>query len=112
MDEDLQSELTALQEEWLNRLRACEASGMSVKAFAECEGIDRKRLYNWRKVLTRKGLLSPRQSVRFQRVAVQPATETTCACQVQLPNGVVVSVHGKVESAFLRKVFKAAATLS
>jgi len=112
MEEDLQRELTALQEKWLHRLRACEASGLSVKAFAEREGIDRKRLYNWRKVLTKKGLLSPRQPVRFQRAVVQPAADTSYAIQVQLPNGVTLSRAGEVSERVLNRVLKAAASLS
>ena len=68
--EELQIQLTALQQKWLARLRACEASGLSVKAFAEREGIDRKRMYSWRKTLTKKGLLPAHKPVRFQRAQV------------------------------------------
>ena len=111
MEQELQRELTALQEKWLARLRACQASGLSVKAFNEREGIDGKRLYTWRKTLTKKGLLSPGQRVQFQRAVINRSAETNCACQVQLPNGVAISFRGNVEPGLLTRVLKTAATL-
>jgi len=47
--------LTDKQRHWLQQLQACESSGVSVKAYAEQQGIKVKTLYYWKKTQIKKG---------------------------------------------------------
>ena len=49
--------LTEHQRSWLERIRACDASGMTMAAYAAEHGLDARTMYGARKVLKRKGLL-------------------------------------------------------
>ena len=101
--------LTALQREWLERLRACEASGQGMKAFADAEGFKVKTLYSWRKVLVEKGVLPRSNSTSLVRAqVVKAAVSEWC---IELPNGVSVAFAGEVKASSLAVVLKTASQL-
>ncbi len=53
--------LTDSQRHWLEHLRACEASGKGIAAYATEHGLDAKAMYTGKKTLVKKGVL-PRTS--------------------------------------------------
>lgn len=83
-----------------------------MKAFAEREGLDKKRLYYWKKALVNKGVLPRSRRARFHRAKViHPDTYRPCDWRVQLPNGVSVSFAGEVQAKVLALVLNTAARL-
>jgi hypothetical protein len=103
--------LTAHQRTCLERIEACEASGMRLSAYAAEQGLDVRSLYDARKVLKAKGLLSgSRGRVRFQRAEVV-AEGAESRWRIRLPNGAVVEMSGVVDSGSLSTVLSAVAKL-
>lgn len=101
--------LTERQQYWLKHLRACEASGQGMKAYALSQGLDIKDVYSWKKALVKKGVLPRTRAPRFQRAQMAPVVESHW--QVQLPNGVSVSFAGAVDANTLGTVLKTAAAI-
>jgi hypothetical protein len=111
MDGTGAEKLTAHQQACLEHIQACEASGMTLAAYAAQKGLDVGPLYGARKVLKRKGLLAVRQEPsRFQRVRVA-LVDSDVDWRVALPNGVTVAFSGAVEAGVLSTVLSAAAGL-
>jgi hypothetical protein len=102
--------LTEAQRHWLMRLRACEASGQSMKEYATGEGIDVQALYAWKKALVKKGVLPRTRRARFQRAQVAGPVGGS-EWRIQLPNGVSVAFAGAVDAGTLTTVLSAAAAL-
>ena len=101
--------LTERQQYWLKHLRACEAAGQGMKAYALCEGLDVKALYAWKKTLVKKGVLPRTRPSRFQRAQLAPVMESRW--QVQLPNGLSVLFAGTVDAGTLGMVLNTAAAV-
>lgn len=101
--------LTERQQYWLKHIRACEASGQKMKAYALSEGLDIKALYCWKKTLVKKGVLPRTRPSRFQRAEIVPLVESHW--QVQLPNGVAVTFAGEVNANTLTTVLHTVAQL-
>jgi hypothetical protein len=111
MDEGSTAKLTAHQAASLERIRACEASGMSLSAYAAEQGLDVRSLYDARKVLKAKGLLSRgREPVRFQRAKVAVEVGES-QWRIQLPNGAIIEWSGAVDGSRLSTVLSAVAKL-
>ncbi|MDZ7736314.1 MAG: hypothetical protein U5P41_09575 [Gammaproteobacteria bacterium] len=79
-----------------------------MKAYALSQGLDVKDLYDGKKSLVKKGILPRTRTPRFQRAQVAGVVEMRW--QVQLPNGVTVTVSGSVDAGVLGTVLKTAAT--
>ena len=112
MDVVEEVKLTDRQRYWLEQIRACEASGKSVAAYAVEHGIEARAMYGAKKVLVKKGVLPRTQGVRFQRA------KTTADCvssdsewRIRLPNGVSVDFSGTVDAGSLSTVLSTAARL-
>lgn len=107
--------LTEHQRSWLERIRACEASGMTMSAYAAEQGLSVRSLYDARKVLKRKGVLcSGDRPVRFQRVQrarVVSAEGHDMSWRIALPNGVTVSFAGAVDGGSLSLILNTVAAL-
>lgn len=80
--------LTVQQSDWLEKLKACNASGKSMKAYAASEGLSIQDLYTWKKTLVKKGVLPRSRSPRFQQVQIVDTIGSEC--RILLPNGVTV----------------------
>lgn len=100
--------LTRHQQIWLERLRACEASGKSVAAYAVEHGFQVRALYDAKKVLVRKGVLPRTRQARFQRVATTVETADS-EWRIRLANGVSVEFSGRIDAGSLTTVLGAAA---
>jgi hypothetical protein len=89
--------LTERQAYWLERLRACEASGLTAKAYAKKHRLSIHALYQARKELRRReSLASPRNrpSVTFARVHAAPVTTRERSWRIRFPNGAVIEIEG------------------
>ena len=102
--------LTERQRYWLEQVRACEASGKTVAAYAAEQGISAQALYAGKKLLVRKGVLPRTRSLRFQRVQVTGMPAGT-EWRIQLPNGVSVCCFGEVAAGVLATVLSTAAAV-
>jgi len=61
--------ITERQQHWLNHIKAADSFDGSVADYARAEGLTPKELYQWKTVLTRRGLL-PGKKIRSDFVAV------------------------------------------
>ena len=113
MDRELRAELTELQSEWLEHLRGWERSGLRLTAYARREGIDHRRLYRFRRLLTDKGVYREGEvvSARFVRAQVQLESEPVSMCRVRFRNGRVVELGGEPSAVVLREILHTVATL-
>lgn len=94
MPKKANQKLTERQSDWLAKIKACEASGKSVKAFAESEGLRLQDLYSWKKTLVKKGVLPRTRPSGFQRAKIVETYSTEVDCRLVLPNGVTVILSG------------------
>ncbi len=101
--------LTIQQSEWLEKLKACDASGKSMKAFARSEGLNIQDLYSWKKTLVKKGVLPRSRTPRFQRVQIMDATGYEC--RILLPNGITVVLPGGAQDMNLANILHSAMQL-
>ncbi len=113
MDSELRAELTQLQGEWLAHLRAWERSGLSLKAYAVGEGLDHRRLYRFKRLLTDKGVYQAGEatSVRFARAQFSVESEPAAMCRVRFPNGCVVEIGVELNGAGLRELLHSVSVL-
>ena len=113
MDKELRAELTELQGEWLSHLRAWEQSGGSLKSYAEYAGVDHRRLYRFKRILTDKGVYREGEEKRrrFVRAEVQFQSEPLWSCRVRFRNGCVVEFGGEFRATALRELLQAVSTL-
>ena len=110
MVESARSSLTERQRKWLERLRACAASGKSFTEYAAEHGFPVRALYDAKKTLVNKGVLPRTQKRRFQRV--QTVTESAdTKWRIQLPNGVSVEFSGAVDGGSLSAILETVARL-
>ena len=105
------TKLTAHQAACLKRIQACEASGMSLSAYAAEHGLDVRSLYDARKVLKRRGVLAGnRKSVRFQRAEIAVGRREV-QWRIELPNGAAIEFSGTVDSGGLSTVLSVVSDL-
>lgn len=100
--------LSEQQRCWLERLRECEESGQTTKAYAESRGLSVSALYTWRKRLAKRGLW-PSKVGLFDRVAITGGERLPAEWRIVLPNGIEVVFSGSVDGAQLSTVLSAAA---
>ena len=113
MDSELQGELTQLQSEWLEHLRRCEQSGLGLKAYAQREGLNHRRLYRFKRILTDKGVYREGEAVsaRFVRARIDFQSEAVSRCRVRFRNGCVLELGGELNGVVLRELLHTVGTL-
>ena len=113
MDSELRAELTQLQSEWLEHLYTCERSGLTLKAYAQREALDHRRLYRFRRILTDKGMYreGAAASRRFVRAQFQFESEPVSRCRVRFRNGCVVELGGECGGVSLRELLHTVSAL-
>jgi hypothetical protein len=112
MDSELRAELTELQRGWLEHLQAWERSGSTLKAYATREGLDHRRLYRFKRLLTNKGSYREGEAMRprFVRAQVGVESEPVGICRVRFRNGCVVELAGD-PSGVLREILQTVGSL-
>jgi hypothetical protein len=103
--------LTERQRYWLEQIRACEASGVTVAEYATAHGITAQAMYAGKKILVKKGVLARTHRTRFQRAQVVDTVVVGSEWRVQLPNGVLVAFSGSVDAGMLTRVLSTAAAV-
>lgn len=113
MDKELRAELRELQSEWLEHLRTWERSGVTLKAYAQGEGLDHRRLYRFKRILTDKGMYREGEatSCRFVRAQFQFESEPVPICRIRLRNGCVVELGGELGGVSLRELLHTVSAL-
>jgi hypothetical protein len=113
MDSELRAELTQLQGEWLEHLRRWERSGVTLKAYAQREGLNHRRLSRFKRILSDKGVYREGEALsqRFVRAQIELEHEAVSLCRVRLRNGCVVELGGEVRGVFLRELLHTVGTL-
>lgn len=113
MDKELHAELTELQSEWLAHLRRWEQSGVTLKTYAERAGVDHRRLYRFKRILTDKGVYCAGEAPapRFVRAELQFDSEPVSTCRVRFHNGCVVEFSGALGGGVLRELLHTVSTL-
>ena len=106
--------LTERQRYWLEHLRACEAAGKTMRAYASEAGIDVRSLYGAKKRLVKRGVLAAENGsggVAFTRARVVGVAAPGSDCRVQFPNGITVIFTATVDGGALSKILGAVAAL-
>jgi len=101
---------SARQQFWLDHLRAWQAQGTSLRAYAAANGLSWSSLYRAHRRLERRGLLSGLEQTAPAFVPVRVAVPAP-ACRVLLPNAVVVEVPEHTERAMCATVLECASRL-
>ena len=101
---------SARQQFCLDHLRAWQAQGTSLRAYAGANGLSSSSLYRAHRRLKRRGLLSGPEETVPAFVPVRVAAPAP-ACRVLLPNGVVVEVPEHTERAMCAAVLECASRL-
>jgi len=103
--------LTERQRYWLEKVRACEASGKTIAEYSAEHGIAARAMYAGKKALVKKGVVARTHRARFQRAQVVEAVVVGSEWRVQLPNGVSVAFCGAVDAGILTTVLNSAAAV-
>jgi len=109
MSEVVEEKLTQRQRYWLEHVRACEAAGKTMRAYAVENEIDVQSLYGAKKRLVQQGVLSGSREHGFVRARL---VDHAGGCRVQFPNGISVTFSSSLDSTSLSKLLVALATLS
>jgi hypothetical protein len=101
-------ELTDTQRGWLLHIEACVATGGSMKAYADEQGLDLQSFYLWKGRLKKLGFVAVaagrhRQATAIMPVALQaPAPRSTKAhTRIEFANGIVIEVPLNVDAGAL-----------
>lgn len=104
--------LTSTQRFWLEHVKACEAAGVSMKAYVERHGLNLQSFYCWKGQLKKRGLLSPRTSSTDANamvpVAFVAAPTPRPSARLSLANGITIEVPAGVSPEALGRLIGAA----
>lgn len=103
--------ITEPQQYWLGQIRAANAFEGSVADYARAEGLTPKELYQWKTILTRRGLL-PGKKIRSDFVPVATTPVRSSVVSLLLPNGVRLEFSGELGSEQMHSLVTAASQLS
>jgi len=92
MSPSIKPTLTNLQSKWLAIIKACEASGKSMRAYADAKGLVAQKLYAWKKILIAKGVVPRESAGLFVKATIIEPVKNPHECRIILPNGVTVVV--------------------
>lgn len=85
--------LTETQQYWLEHIRACSKSGLTMKAYAEAYALSATALYAWKKTLRRKGVIEGPRTDRpglFCKAVI--SEHRPGRARVLLPTGIVLEL--------------------
>lgn len=103
--------MTERQQYWLDQIRAADAFEGSVADYARGEGLTPKELYQWKTILTRRGLL-PGKKICSDFVPVATTLVPSSVVSLVLPNGVRLEFGGELRSEQMHSLVTAASKLS
>lgn len=102
--------LTDKQRYWLDQLKACEASGQSMRQYANSHELNVTAFYNWKATLRRKGVLvnRPAESRLFRKAQVVDG-RTLGRCRLVLSTGLTLEFDSSAEPAWVAELVRALA---
>jgi hypothetical protein len=100
------SELSERQRAWLEHLRACRSQGLSLKAYAEQQGLNLQRFYHWHRRLKRLGLVATDTPVSFAAVRVSASRGVTGTQRLHFPNGLMLEWDGSADLALVEQLLR------
>jgi len=104
--------VTERQQYWLDHIKAADASDGSLVEYAAAHDLKVKDLYQWKTMLSRRGLLAGRTGKRaFVSVAARPVSVSPTSCTITLRNGVRLQFAGALDAATLGQILSAAGAL-
>ncbi len=107
------TEITERQQYWLDHIQAAKAFDGSIADYARAQGLTPKELYQWKTILTRRGLLaSKKASTDFVQVMGPPRSGESASASLVLPNGVRLEFHGELGAEQVGALVSAASALS
>ncbi len=105
------SPISERQQFWLDHIQSAEAFDGSVADYARAHELTPKELYQWKTILTRRGMLPGKKSSSdFVRVVTPPPVSSTGVSLV-LPNGVRLEFGGEFGSEQMHSLVEAASRL-
>jgi hypothetical protein len=104
--------ITERQQYWLDHILAADVFNGTLVEYASVEGLKVKDLYQWKTLLSRRGLLpGKKSSLAFVAVTASVLPPVT-SMSMLLPNGVRLQFDGKVDAKSLGDILSAASQLS
>ena len=105
--------LTPIQQFWLGHVEACEASGVSMKSYAERHGLKLRSFYCWGRQLKKRGLLGegrPRPlTASLVPVDVTPRSEPTLTLtRITFASGIVIEAPSSLDADAICDLLRAA----
>lgn len=100
--------LTAKQQFWFEHLKACAASGQSMRDYAEHHELDITAFYGWKARLRDKGLIEGTREARprlFRKASVTGVA--LHRCRVMLPTGLALEFDAGAEPAWVADLVRA-----
>lgn len=105
------SPITERQQFWLDHLRSAEAFDGSVADYARAHELTPKELYQWKTILTRRGLLPGKKRGSDFVQVVTPLPVSSTGVSLVLPNGVRLEFGGDLGSEQMQSRVTAANSL-
>ena len=101
------------EQQWRERLRRFDRSGLTVLEFCERESVSTAGFYAWRRRLAPDPLLGSRPARSAQRPLFVPVSVRSAAAgvQIELPGGAIVRIPPAADERLLRCCIRAAAEL-
>ena len=104
--------ITKRQQYWLGHIKAADAGKGTRVEYANTHGLKVKDLYQWKTLLTRRGLLiseAPESKSAFVSI---PVTRMKASCRIVLTNGTQVHFEGDLGVATIRDILVSASSLT
>jgi len=103
--------ITERQQFWLDHLRSAEVFDGSVADYARAHELTPKELYQWKTILTRRGLLPGKKRGSDFVQVVTPCPVSPTGVSLVLPNGVRLEFGGELRSEQMHSLVEAASRL-
>lgn len=97
--------LTKKQTYWLRHVQACDSAGMTMRGYAEANGLKVADFYSWKKSLRSKGLLAPGAKPSpslFKRAQVMASGGGLC--RLLLPSGLTLEFEPGTDPRWLAEL--------
>ena len=106
--------MTAKQRYWLEHIKACEAMGQSLSAYAAEHHLGLKSCYRWKSRLAQMGLLTDMAVVApmFRPLQIKPVSMSTGHFRFTQPNGILIEIQGDCDPAQLQQVLTTACCIA